>query len=72
MSGGKPIFTREYQFTRNNGSKAINQDHSAGHQYHEPGNKGHLAAHFNLRQIENPRTGKIPGAKESYYFKEKK
>ncbi|WP_331711548.1 HNH/endonuclease VII fold putative polymorphic toxin [Pseudomonas sp. URMO17WK12:I11] len=27
-------------------------------------------AHFNLRPIENTRTGKIPGAKDHFYFKE--
>ena len=71
-SDGKPILAREYQFTRADGSKVIIQDHSAGHQYHEPGNKGDQTAHFNLRLIENPRTGKVPGAKDHYYFKDKK
>ncbi|MHC8380131.1 RHS repeat-associated core domain-containing protein [Pseudomonas sp. LB3P14] len=69
-SEGKPILTREYQYTRGDGSKVIIQDHSAGHQYHEPGNKGDQAAHFNLRPIENTRTGKIPGAKDHFYIKE--
>jgi hypothetical protein len=36
----------------------------------EPGNKGDQAAHFNLRPIENTRTGKIPSAKDHFYFKE--
>ncbi|WJK12497.1 HNH/endonuclease VII fold putative polymorphic toxin [Pseudomonas fluorescens] len=35
------------------------------------GNKGDQTAHFNLRPIENTRTGKAPGAKDHYYFKEK-
>ena len=67
---GKPILTREYQYTRADGSKVIIQDHSAGHQYHELGNKGDQKAHFNLRPIENTRTGKVLGAKDHYYFKE--
>ncbi|MDF3202092.1 HNH/endonuclease VII fold putative polymorphic toxin [Pseudomonas sp. 1912-s] len=29
-------------------------------------------AHFNLRPIEKPRNGKVPGAKEHYSFKEEK
>jgi len=29
----EPIWTREYQYTRTDGSKVIIQDHSAGHQY---------------------------------------
>ncbi|MFP3678106.1 HNH/endonuclease VII fold putative polymorphic toxin [Pseudomonas sp. SIMBA_041] len=36
----------------------------------EPGNKGDQVAHFNLRPIENTRRGKIPGAKDHFYFKE--
>ncbi|QJP95028.1 HNH/endonuclease VII fold putative polymorphic toxin [Pseudomonas fluorescens] len=71
-SDGKPVLTREYQFTRADGSKVVIQDHSAGHQYNEPGNKGDQTAHFNLRPIENTRTGKVPGARDHYYFKEKK
>jgi hypothetical protein len=67
---GKPILTREYQYTRADGSKVIIQDHSAGHQYNEPGNKGDQTAHLNLRPIENTRTGKVPGAKDHYYFKD--
>ncbi|MBI6695109.1 RHS domain-containing protein, partial [Pseudomonas corrugata] len=67
---GTPILTREYQFTRPDGSKIIIQDHSAGHQYHQPQNRGDQEAHFNLRPIENRRTGKVHNAKDHYYFKE--
>ncbi|WP_058958962.1 RHS repeat-associated core domain-containing protein [Pseudomonas syringae] len=69
-SEGKPTLTREYQYTRGDGSKIIIQDHSAGHQYHEANKVGDQKAHFNLRPIENPRTGKVPGAKDHYYFKD--
>ncbi|WP_434602519.1 RHS domain-containing protein [Pseudomonas sp. Z4-7] len=67
-SKGKPISAREYQFTRHDGSKVIIQDHSAGHQFNQPDNRGDQKAHFNLRPLEQRRTGKI--AKEHYYFTE--
>ena len=69
---GKPILTREYQFTREDGLKIIIQDHSAGHKFLAPGNEGDQKPHLNLRPISNPRTGKIPGAKDHFYFKERK
>lgn len=69
---GKPIRTREYQYTRANNSKILIQDHSAGHMYLAPGNRGDQSAHFNLRPIEKSRTGKLAGAREHYYFKDKK
>ncbi|MBV4554750.1 RHS domain-containing protein, partial [Pseudomonas sp. SWRI102] len=69
-SEGKPILAREYQFTRPDDSKVIIQDHSAGHQFKQPNNRGDQKAHFNLRPIENRRTGKISNTKEHYYFKE--
>ena len=69
---GKPILTREYQFTREDGLKIIIQDHSAGHKFSAPGNEGDQKPHLNLRPISNPRTGKIPGAKNHFYFKERK
>ncbi|UTR16979.1 HNH/endonuclease VII fold putative polymorphic toxin [Salipaludibacillus sp. LMS25] len=39
------------------------QNHSAGHQ------KGSHGPHFNVRPIDNTRTGKVPGTKEHYPFK---
>ena len=69
---GKPIMTREYQFTRADGSKIIIQDHSAGHKFFAPGNIGDQPAHLNLRPIEKIRTGKVSGARDHFYFKEKK
>ncbi|MBN6078291.1 type IV secretion protein Rhs [Aggregatibacter actinomycetemcomitans] len=65
-ANGKPIWTREYQFTRQDGSKVIIQDHSAGHQYSNGiGNQG---SHFNVRPPENVRTGKVSGTKEHYNY----
>ncbi|PCR92839.1 type IV secretion protein Rhs [Pseudomonas fluorescens] len=69
---GKPIITREYQYTRADGSKVVIQDHSAGHTYNDVNGVGDQAAHLNLRPFENTRNGKVPGAQEHYPFKEKK
>lgn len=63
---GKPIWTREYQFTNKNGSKIIIQDHSAGHIY--PDGIGNQGRHFNIRPPENIRTGKVAGTKEHYSY----
>lgn len=63
---GKPIWTREYQYTRNDGSKVIIQDHSAGHKFLDGvGNQG---SHFNIRPIKNTRTGKLDGTLEHYNY----
>ncbi|ADM97669.1 Putative membrane protein [Dickeya dadantii 3937] len=64
---GKPIWTREYQFTRQDGSKVIIQDHSAGHYYGE-GGVGDQGSHLNIRPIDNTRTGKVPGTRGHYGF----
>ncbi|MFJ2333559.1 RHS repeat-associated core domain-containing protein [Pseudomonas helleri] len=69
---GKPILTREYQFTRADGSIIVIQDHSAGHRFSAPGNAGDQPAHLNLRPIVNTRNGKVDGARDHYYFREKK
>ena len=69
---GKPVLTREYQFTRADGSKIIIQDHSAGHKFFAPENIGDQKAHLNLRPISNRRTGKVPGTRDHFYFKDKK
>jgi RHS repeat-associated protein len=60
---GKPIMTREYTFVREDGSKVIIQDHSAGHK------KGGEGPHFNVRPPENTRTGKVPGTNPHYKFR---
>ncbi|NVZ21632.1 RHS domain-containing protein, partial [Pseudomonas costantinii] len=66
---GRPINTRVYQFTRENGSKVLIQDHSAGHKFGRPDGIGDQKTHFNLRPIEKPRNGKITGTKEHYPFR---
>jgi RHS repeat-associated protein len=62
-----PIQTREYHFTREDGSRVIIQDHAAGHQFHE-GGVGDQGRHFNVRPHENPRTGKVPGTAQHYEY----
>ena len=64
-TNGKPIMTREYTFTRPDGSKVIIQDHSAGHSFGGVGDQG---PHFNVRPPENTRTGKVPGTQSHYLF----
>jgi hypothetical protein len=64
---GKPIMTREYTYSRQDGSKAVIQDHSAGHKFGE-GGVGDQGPHFNVRPPENTRTGTIPGTREHYKF----
>lgn len=64
-SKGKVIMTREYHFKNRNGDRIIIQDHSAGHV------KGGQGSHFNVRPIDNPRTGKVPNTKSHYPFRRK-
>ncbi|QVN23351.1 RHS repeat-associated core domain-containing protein [Burkholderia pyrrocinia] len=65
----QPIWTREYQFTRPDGSVVLIQDHAAGHYFGEAG-VGDQGPHFNARPCENPRTGKVPGTQAHYPFGE--
>lgn len=65
-NNGKQVWTREYQFTKADGSKIIIQDHSAGHSY--PNGVGNQGSHLNIRPIENIRTGSVPGTLEHYEF----
>jgi RHS repeat-associated protein len=69
---GKPIMSREYEFTRTNGSKIIIQDHSAGHNFGAPDGVGDQKAHLNVRPYDLSRTGKVEGTKPHYNFKDKK
>ena len=62
---GMPIWTREYTFKRSDGSVVVIQEHSAGHKY-DQGGVGDQGAHFNVRPIENTRTGSVPGTKDHY------
>ena len=66
-SDGKPIMTREYTYTRADGSKVVIQDHSAGHKFGQ-GGIGDQGSHFNVRPIENTRTGSVPGTLGHYPF----
>ncbi|WP_405991252.1 putative T7SS-secreted protein [Streptomyces sp. NBC_00986] len=63
----KPVMTREYVFTRGDGSKVIIQDHAHGHDFGE-GGVGNQDSHFNVRPWENPRTGKVPGTAQHYEY----
>ena len=63
----QPIMTREYTYTRADGSRVVIQNHSAGHQFGQ-GGVGDQRAHFNVRPIENTRTGKVPGTLDHYPF----
>ena len=63
---GNQIWTREYQFTKADGTKIVIQDHSAGHQY--PDGIGNQGSHFNVRPIDNIRTGSVPGTFGHYEF----
>ncbi|NUP22758.1 MAG: hypothetical protein HOZ81_43210 [Streptomyces sp.] len=67
MDGGKPVMTREYVYTRRDGSRVIIQDHSYGHDFKE-GGVGNQGPHYNVRPWENPRTGKVPGTAQHYEY----
>jgi len=69
MQGNKPVNTREYHYTKQDGKKIVIQDHSAGHQY--PGGVGNQGPHFNVRPGDNTRTGNVAGTKDHYTFKVK-
>ncbi|MFF5854835.1 putative T7SS-secreted protein [Streptomyces sp. NPDC012751] len=62
-----PVMTREYVFTRNDGSRVIIQDHGFGHYYGE-GGVGDQGPHLNVRPWENPRTGKVAGTAQHYEY----
>jgi len=65
---GQPIMTREYLFTRADGSQVIIQDHSAGHNFGQ-GGRGNQGPHFNVRQVNDPRHGVVPGTRGHYPFR---
>jgi RHS repeat-associated protein len=62
---GKPLMSREYTYTKPDGTKVIVQDHSAGHPQFGENNPG---SHFNVRPPENTRTGDVIGALDHYIF----
>ncbi|WPN99879.1 RHS repeat-associated core domain-containing protein [Pseudomonas sp. MUP55] len=67
--GGRPIYSRVYQFTRADGSKVLIQDHSAGHKFGRADGIGDQKAHFNLRPIAKPRNGTVEGGRDHYNFR---
>ena len=58
--------TRELTYKLGN-KEIIIQDHSLGHDFGE-GGTGDQPPHHNVRPIENPRTGKVEGMDDHYYF----
>lgn len=65
---GHPIRSREYTYTRPDGSKVVVQDHSAGHQFGQ-GGVGDQGPHFNVRPLNDTRNGSVPGTRDHYPFK---
>lgn len=63
----KPIWIREYHYTRPDGSKVIIQDHSSGHQYGQ-GGIGDQGPHINIRPSDNTRTGSVSGTYDHYSY----
>ena len=61
-SNGKPVMTREYIYKRGDGTTIIIQDHSAGQTV------GGHGPHFNVRPIQDPRHGVVPGTQPHYPF----
>ena len=64
---GKRVEIRGYIFAREDGSKVVIQDYSAGHNFGE-GGIGDQNSHFNVRPQENTRTGSVPGTAAHYPF----
>ncbi|TNH41474.1 RHS repeat-associated core domain-containing protein, partial [Photorhabdus luminescens] len=68
-----PLSSREYHFSRPDGSKIVIQEHSAGHIYGPPGTPGNQGPHFNPREY-NPASGdgfrnkSVDGLPEHYNF----
>ena len=64
---GKRVETREYLFTREDGTQIVIQDHRAGHQFGE-GGVGDQGPHFNVRPADETRNGTVPGTATHYPF----
>ena len=64
------IMTTEYHFINTDGKKIVIQDHSAGHHYSD--GKGEQGPHYNVRPIENTRTGSVANTQDHYSFPSKK
>ncbi len=67
-SSNQPIMTREYTYTRADGSKIVIQDHSAGHSFGNGDGAGDVGPHFNVRPVEDLRHGVVPGTLPHYPF----
>ncbi|WP_369012053.1 HNH/endonuclease VII fold putative polymorphic toxin [Erwinia pyrifoliae] len=63
----QPLWTREYQYTRSDGTKIVIQDHSAGHEFGQ-GGIGDQGPHFNVRPFDNTRTGSVAGTIDHYSY----
>lgn len=64
-SNYKPIKTNEYVYKTKDGKTVVIQDHKQGHTFPDGGTE---STHFNVRPIENTRTGKVEGTQSHYYF----
>lgn len=70
IKNGIPVTTRQYHFKNIRGNEILIQEHSYGHVKAVAG-KG-LEPHFNVRPIDNPNTGYVPGTYGHYNFPLKK
>ncbi|MCB9228351.1 MAG: hypothetical protein H6618_01935 [Deltaproteobacteria bacterium] len=71
-SNGKVVNTREYHFTRSDGSKVVIQEHSAGHKFGQ-GGVGDQGPHYNVRPYDTKsgnaaRNGAVDGTKDHYSY----
>ncbi|NML35554.1 hypothetical protein HHL14_32710 [Paraburkholderia sp. G-4-1-8] len=67
ICNGKRVETREYLFTREDGSRVVIQDHGAGHQFGK-GGIGDQGPHFNVRPAGETRNGSVLGTAAHYPF----
>ena len=62
----EPVTTRNYHYTNIDGKPVIIQEHSMGHEKATPCHGAE--PHFNVRPIDNPRTGSFPSTHGHYNF----
>jgi RHS repeat-associated protein len=62
MRNGRPVLTRQYEFRNTSGEPVFIQDHSWGHTIDGRG------PHFNVRPLDNLRTGHFDGTHGHYNF----
>nr|WP_249665999.1 HNH/endonuclease VII fold putative polymorphic toxin [Enterobacter sp. 120016] len=65
--------SREYHYTRPDGSRVVIQEHSAGHTYGPVGTQGNQGPHFNLRPLNSEtgngsKNGSVSGSYDHYNF----